>query len=465
MNTDAGGARPPLRASFYRIWVGQTLSTIGSELSAIGVAVYVYLETGSELWLGILAALAGLPFVFVGPFLGLVDRFQRRTVMLVADSFAVVGPTLALVLAAADRLEVWHLALAGFIGGVGTAIQLPAVQASVPSLVDHESYGRANGLMQLGPSIAVVAAPVLATPIVALWGIVAVLIIDVATFVVALFLTLFTPFTDVLDEADAADDRTWRSALAWLRRDGKPLLVLLGGLAVVNFLFAFFDIALLAIATNVGGAKQAGLALGAGGFAMIASSLLVGHRGIPAKRIPVFVEALLVTALGCAVVAIRPVFVLVVIGAAIAMSTLPLANAAIATVFHERVPLGMQGRVFGLRVAIGRALSPVGSIVAGALIAGIAAPALGDNGSLRGTLGQLIGEGEQRGAAAVMLGVAAALVALAAWLGMNRSVALLDDHAPSPVPVRAAAQPLDQVEWPAPPEPAWPPPQSIGRSR
>lgn len=67
------------------------MSTMGSTLSAIGVAVHVYLETGSEAWLGILAALAGLPVLLVGPFLGLVDRYDRRSVMIVGDIIAAAG--------------------------------------------------------------------------------------------------------------------------------------------------------------------------------------------------------------------------------------------------------------------------------------------------------------------------------------------------------------------------------------
>ena len=70
---------------------GQTLSGVGSSMSAIGVAVYVFIETGNALWLGALTALAALPSVLVAPFAGWIDRYPRRTVMLAADGFAAVG--------------------------------------------------------------------------------------------------------------------------------------------------------------------------------------------------------------------------------------------------------------------------------------------------------------------------------------------------------------------------------------
>lgn len=155
---------------------------MGSTLSAVGVAVFVYLETGSEAWLGVLAGAAGLPVVLVSPFLGLLDGYRRRTMMLIGDVTAAIGPFVALLLALSGRLELWQLALAGFVGGIGTAIQTPAGMAAVPALVDRESLDRANGLAQLGPAAGIVAGPMLATPLVAWWGIEAVLAVDFATF-------------------------------------------------------------------------------------------------------------------------------------------------------------------------------------------------------------------------------------------------------------------------------------------
>ena len=178
-------ARPPLGRRFLTVWAGQTLSAIGSTLSAIGAAVYVFVETGSATWLGVLVASAAIPFVVTGPLLSLVDRFPRRTVMIAADVIAATGTIAALALALAGRLEVWQLAAAGFVGGVGTSFQIPAAQAAVPELVEPEALGRANGLYQLGPAAGIIAGPVLATPLVAWWGVEAVLLADLATFVVA----------------------------------------------------------------------------------------------------------------------------------------------------------------------------------------------------------------------------------------------------------------------------------------
>jgi hypothetical protein len=62
--------------------------------------VYVFVETGNAAWLGVLAALASLPYVLATPFLTVTDRFPRRTVMIAGDAFGVgEGRGAALVLA------------------------------------------------------------------------------------------------------------------------------------------------------------------------------------------------------------------------------------------------------------------------------------------------------------------------------------------------------------------------------
>jgi hypothetical protein len=82
--------------------------------------------------------------------------------------------------------------------------------------------------------------------------------------------------------------------------------------------------------------------------------------------------------------------------------------------FHERVPREIQGRVFGVRGAIGRSLDPLGSVVAGFSISRLAEPAMRDEGVLAGSLGRLVGSGAGRGPAVLLL-VAAAALGLIAW--------------------------------------------------
>lgn len=415
----------PLGRRFLAVWFGQSLSLVGSAVSGVGVAVWVYLETGSAAWLGTLAALAALPALLAGPFLPVVDRLSRRRMMIIADAVASLGTIVALALALTGRLEVWHLVVAAFVGGVGTAFQFPAFQAAVPLLVEPDALGRANGLNQFGPALGIVIGPVIATPLVAWWGITAVLVVDVATFLVAIACTTLTRFpdTDVPggDRADGGpvDDGSWRSVVAWLRADGRPLVVLLAVMAVTNFVLAFFNVAIISLATIVGGAARAGLVIGAGGLAMLVGTIVLGQRGIARRRVRTLAVALSATGVGCLIAALRPSLLVLVAGVVVALGMVPAVNAAVATIYHERVPPRMHGRMFGLRAAIGRGLEPLGAVTAGFAIAAVAEPAMGE-GALGGeTLGRIIGVGADRGPAAVLAVIGVALVAIAVWVSRS----------------------------------------------
>ena len=257
---------------FLKIWAGQTASLIGSTMSAVAVAVVVYLETASEAWLGVIAAFTALPVVLMGPLAGVIDRVSRRGAMIAGDCIAAIGPLFALVLASVGRLEPWHLAAAGFISGAGSALQGPAAAAAVPQLVSPEVLDRANGLGQIGPAASIVLGPALATPLVVRFGIEAVLIVDLLSFVVAVAVTASTDFgarTVASSAGDELEDLTFAAAWTWLRSSGRPLLALMLVVAALNFGLAFFNVGLLAVATTVGGAEKAGLVLAAGGVVLM----------------------------------------------------------------------------------------------------------------------------------------------------------------------------------------------------
>jgi DHA3 family macrolide efflux protein-like MFS transporter len=419
-----------LGRTFVWICSTQALSIVGSTLSSIGVAVYVYLETGDPRWLGALMGVTAAPFVVMAPLLALLDRRSRRSMLLLGDCLAATGPVLALTLALAGRLELWHLVVAGLLSGIGNAVQAPAASAVVPALVPSgspETLARANGLFQLGPAAGIVVGPAVATPLVAWFGVEAVLLVDVVTFAIAVAATLLTPFADAVDERPVADDDgSWRAALGWLWSEGRALVVLLVAMGVVNFLLSFFNVSMLAVSTDVGGAALAGVAVALGGVAMIGGSFATGRVGVATRPVRVFAAALSVTALGCGLAALRPWFPLVVVGVVVALAPVSLVNAGVATLFHTRVPVGLHGRVFAVRSTIARSLDPIGAVIAGLVIAEIAAPAMSDGGAGASAFGWVLTTGPERGAALVLLCAGFGLLVVAIVIGTDRRLRPLD---------------------------------------
>jgi MFS family permease len=190
-------------------------------------------------------------------------------------------------------------------------------------------------------------------------------------------------------------------------------VVLLFAMSIANFCFAFFNIATFALATSVGGTARSGLVFTCGGVAMLVGSIVLGRRGVPDRRGRAITAATLVAASGCVIGALRPTLWVVILGAIVTLAAVPVLSACAATSFHERVPRSMQGRVFGLRTTIARALDPVGAAIAGVVIARLAEPAMTADGVGAATFGRVIGTGAERGAALVAIGVGVAVTALA----------------------------------------------------
>jgi MFS family permease len=208
-------------------------------------------------------------------------------------------------------------------------------------------------------------------------------------------------------------------------------------MATVNFVLAAYNVSIVALAVEVGGAARSGLVLGAGGVAMLAGSIMLGARGLPRRRIRVFVIALAAIALGTLVAASRPWLPLLILGSMIGLVLVPVVSATVSTIFHERVPAGMQGRVFGIRFAVGQSLGPVGSFATGFAIANVASPAMIDGNWGDRLLGGAIGVGAERGPALLLVAVAFALAGLAFALSRSRLNTEFDalpagEHAPDP---------------------------------
>ncbi|MBU1879365.1 MAG: MFS transporter, partial [Chloroflexi bacterium] len=72
---------------FFTIWTGQAFSLLGSTLVQFALVWWLTSTTGSATILAMASLVAILPGVVLGPFIGaLVDRWNRRVVLIVADS-------------------------------------------------------------------------------------------------------------------------------------------------------------------------------------------------------------------------------------------------------------------------------------------------------------------------------------------------------------------------------------------
>ncbi|MGW8250875.1 MAG: MFS transporter, partial [Anaerolineales bacterium] len=135
---------------FFTIWGGQAISLFGSQLVQFALIWWLTKSTGSATVLAVASLVGLLPQVVLGPFIGtLVDRWNRRITMMVADSL-IAATTLGLALLFwSGRVEIWHIYLLMFIRSTAGGFHWPAMQASTSLMVPKEHLSRVQGLNQM----------------------------------------------------------------------------------------------------------------------------------------------------------------------------------------------------------------------------------------------------------------------------------------------------------------------------
>lgn len=146
--------------TFFVVWGGQLVSVIGSGLTRFGVAFWVFGETNSVTSLAMVILAGSVPAILIGPFAGtFVDRFDRRLIMIGADTLAGISSVALAVLWLTGNLELWHIIGASVVGAIGDTFQVPAYLASVTLLVPKKQLSRANGLTNVNQALGLVLTP------------------------------------------------------------------------------------------------------------------------------------------------------------------------------------------------------------------------------------------------------------------------------------------------------------------
>ncbi len=169
------------KRTFTIIWGGQFFSILTSSLVNFAIIIWLSLQTGSAEMLA-WAAIAGmLPQTLVGPFTGaLIDRWNRKRIMMLADTFIALCTLILSVLFWLDIAQLWHIFILLGLRSIGSAFHMPAMQASVPLLAPANQLTRVAGINQIIASVSQIGGPALGALMITVWDIEYVLIFDVA---------------------------------------------------------------------------------------------------------------------------------------------------------------------------------------------------------------------------------------------------------------------------------------------
>ena len=360
---------------FFTIWTGQVFSLLGSELVQFALVWWLTTTTGSATVLALATMMAVLPRVFVSPIAGaLIDRWNRRWIMMAADGLSALAVVALGALFALDAVQVWHIYTLMFIRSACAAFHWPAMQASISLMVPEKHLSRVAGLNQALQGLGLIAAPPVGALLLQVLPMQGILAVDVVTALLAIAPLVFiqVPQPERTADAGKASDASvvadLREGLRFLRK-WPAMMVIVGIAMVVNLLiYPAMSLQPLLVAEHFGGnALQLAWMQSAFGVGMVTGGITLGIWGGFKRRAVTGLLALALNGVGLAVVGLAPERACPrAVGASLfAWFMAPFANGAIFALLQATVPADMQGRVFTLVQAGSGVMAPLGLVVAG----------------------------------------------------------------------------------------------------
>lgn len=388
--------------TFLLIWFGQLISMLGTGLTGFGLGVWVYDQTGSVTHLTLMAFFGMLPIMLISPIAGvLVDRWNRKWTLILGDLGGMFFTLMLVLLLWTGNTHMWALYLVVIITSIFTAFQFPAFNAAISQIVPKEQFGRANGMMQLAQAIGQLISPVLAGVLVGPIGLEGIILIDFVTcfFAVVTLLLITIPHPEPSAEGQAARGSVLGEAVfGWKYITARPgLLALLIFFAASNFLLGAIIVLSTPLVLSFAEAPTLGIVRSVAGLGLVLGSVLMSVWRGPKRLVYGALGGTLLSGVSMFVAGLLPSALLITIAAFFFTVSLPLVGASSQPIWQRKVPLDLQGRVFGVRFMIATAAMPLAYLISGPLVDFVFEPLMAADGALAGSIGQWIGTGEGRG--------------------------------------------------------------------
>jgi DHA3 family macrolide efflux protein-like MFS transporter len=442
--------------SFLVVWFGQTVSSVGTYMSAFAVALWAFEQTGRATTLTLLivaGTLAGMAVSLVGG--ALVDRLNRKLLIVLGDTVAAVVTLAILVLLVRDGLAIWHLYLAQMVRTIFGDIQDLAFSASTTLMVPKRHYGRVGSLSSLTHYGSVITGPALAGALYVVVGLEGVLLADFATYLVGIGTMVLTRIPKPPADSGVRVERLalWKDLTMGFRYIlARPPLRALAFVWLLFFLSHDFvnalQVPLVLARTDNDVAVRAGVsvAAGMGGvLAAVAMSAWGGPKGRVRGMLIAFVGAG-VSKMAFGLVRTPPLWFSAQFTSSL---NFPPMLSGYRVIMMAKVTPGIQGRVFAAESVATSAIGTLAALVAGPLADYVFEPAMYSGGALAALLGPLFGVGPGAGMAVLHTFVSLGMVAVGVGgffiYQLRHAEELLPDHDAAALPPASQTEPSVQV--------------------
>lgn len=406
----------PLK-NFLILWSTQSVSQLGSSITAFALTLWLYEITGSSLSTAALTICSYAPYVLMSIFAGaLTDRFDKKKTMLVCDLFAVLCTIVVFGLFHTNQLMIWHLYALNIISGLMNTVQQPASEVAMTLIIPEEYYQKTSGLRSLSRSLISVLNPLIATALYSFAGLNGVVAADVGSFIIAFMALRF--FIQIPESKNARKESIFllaKEGLGFLKNN-PMIMTLLLFLSGINLISSAFDATLpgYVLPNPKGGQTILGIVTSCSGAAMMIGSLIVSVLPKPKDRVKiVYLTMLFSMGTENFILAFSREPILWCIGQIIGWLFVPVMSTNPEVILRGSIPVELQGRVYACRNTVQFFTIPIGLFLGGFMVDNICEPFMVKCGDLS-ILKMLFGTGKGSGAALMMfiLGVSGSLICI-----------------------------------------------------
>jgi DHA3 family macrolide efflux protein-like MFS transporter len=330
----------------------------------------MYKLTGSTLLMGTVMAVSAIPSLF-GMVAGvLVDRMDKKKVMIWTDLLRGVSTAIIALLYIMGSLEVWQLYAFAFFNSLCEVFSMPARTSAMQILVNKEHYLESNSLIQASGAAAEIIGMGVAAAIIGLWGVGVAILIDAFSFIVAGMTAMIAKIERVVEQNERLNLSRFTSELL----EGINIIksnvllsinIILG--CMINILLAPFNVLMPVYSDKILNAGEKGYSLM--GIAImvgiILGSLVIGQIGRRFKKSTTIIAGLIGFGLGIALLGIVDNLIIALIICVFIGSFLPITSASGMAVVQEYTPKEKMGRVAATRSTLGLLGMPLGYAISG----------------------------------------------------------------------------------------------------
>lgn len=402
---------------FLILWSTQSMSQLGSSITAFALTLWLYERTGSSLSTAALTICSYAPYVMMSIFAGaLTDRFDKKKTMLSCDVLAVTCTIAVYLLYRTEHLMVWHLYALNAISGLMNTVQQPASEVAMTLIVPEKYYQKTSALRSLSRSLISVLNPLIATALYSFAGLNGVVAVDVGSFMIAFAaLQFFVKIPESRGEKKESVLLLAKGGIEFLKKT-PMIMTLLLFMAGINLVSSAFDATLpgYVIPNPKGGQAILGIVTSCSGVAMIIGSLIASYLPKPKDRVKV-VYLTMLFAMGTEnfIMAFAREPMLWCIGQVIGWILVPVMSTNLEVILRNSIPVELQGRVYACRNTLQFFTIPIGLFLGGFMVDDVCEPFMvryGDSLILK----TLFGAGKGSGAALMMfiLGISGSLICI-----------------------------------------------------